>query len=463
MGKRRPTNLTRFLPGFIRNMHVGIVYTVVSALIIIGGTYAVIEYAKGSYRLTNQGILRESGLLNTNSFPTGAEVYIDGRLVTATDDTLYLEPGQYEIEIVKDGYWPWKKSMSIEQELVTQTNALLFPTTPSLTPLTFSGVEKVWPSPDGQKLLYLTTTSANDTRNGLFVFELTDSFLSLQRGTRHLAEIPNSLDLNDAEVIWSPDSNEIMILTEQREVLTTIDSKQNLDVLPDISFNRRQILSEWEEEMYLRERQILSDFPPEIVEIATQSAQNIYISPDRKRMFYTAIEELTIPDGLVPPIPARNTQPETRQIQTGSVYVYDREEDKNFFISEERYGLEYPKHLLAIDLHNRAPQSLIASPSAFLSLQEDATQSAQLARNFNRYHTALHLNTFQWFPDSRHLLYTTETGIEIRSYDNTNRNTVYSGPFDQDFVYPWPDGRKVLILTAFNPELPMNLYAIELR
>lgn len=463
MGKRSPSKLTRFLPGFVRNMHSGIVYTVVSALIIIGGAYAVIQYAKGNYRITNQGILREAGLLNANSFPTGAEVYIDGRLVTATDDTIYLEPGEYQIEIIKDGFWPWRKNMTIERELVAQTNALLFPTTPSLTPLTFSGVERVWPSPDGQKLLYLTTTAANATRNGLFVFEMTDSFLSLQRGTRHLAEIPNSLDLYEAEVIWSPDSNEIMILTEQREILTTIDRKQNLDTLPDIRFNRRQILSQWEEEMYLRERQTLAEFPREIVQIATQSAQNVYISPDRKRMFYTATEELTIPDGLVPPIPARSTQPETRTIQSGSVYVYDREEDKNFFISQERYGLEYPKKLLATDLYTKTQQSLVASPSAFLNLQKDATQSAQIAQNFNRYHTALHLNTFQWFPDSRHLIYTTETGIEIRGYDNTNRNTVYSGPFYQDFVYPWPDGRKALILTAFNPDLPMNLYAIELR
>lgn len=443
--------------------HLGIVYTLLSALIIVGGAFAAIEYAKGNYRLTRQGFLREAGLLNATSQPTAAELFVDGRLVTVTDDTVYLEPGEYEIEILKDGFWPWRKTMKVEQELVTTTNALLFPTTPSLTPLTFNGVDRVWPSPDGQKLLYLTTTASSPSKNGLFVLELTDNLLSLQRGPRHIAQKPSSFDLLLSEIIWSPDSNEVMILSDTKEVVVSTDRLHNLDTVQDSSFRRRQILSEWEEEMYLRERQFLAKFPIEIIQIATASARNVYISPDKKRMFFTATEKGEIPEGLTPPIPARSSQLESRALLPNIVYVYDREEDKNFLIAEERSDLDYPKMLLATDLYSRTPQSLQASPSAFLRLQESASSSAEIARNFNRYYTALHLNTFQWFPDSRHLLYTADTKVEIRGYDNTNQTTIFSGPFDQDFVYPWPDGRKVLILTAFNPELPMNLYAIELR
>jgi len=443
-------------------IHPGLAYTVFSAIVILGGTVAAIRYAQGNYRLTRQGILREAGLLNANSFPTGAEVYIDGRLVTATDDTLYLEPGNYQVEIVKDGFWSWKKEIEIEPELVTQTNALLFPTTPSLTPLTFTGVDRVMPSPDGQKLLYVTSTATNPTRNGLYVLELTDNLLSLQRGTRQIAELPGTFDISEANYIWSPDSSEVMLLTDQKEVLFGIDRLQSLDALPDISFSRRQILSEWEEEMYLRERQFLSEFPDEIITVATQSAQNVYISPDKKRVFYTATAALTLPADLVPPLPATSSQPETRQLEPGSIYVYDREEDKNFLIEPERADLKNPKQLLATDLANRAPLSLQASPSAFLKLQ-NATDAATLAQNFNRYHTALHLNTFQWYPDSRHLLYTRDSAIEVRGYDNTNLTNVFSGPFSQEFVYPWPDGRKLVILTSFNPDLPLNLYAIDLR
>jgi hypothetical protein len=447
------------MPSFKFNPRV--LYTVMSALIIILGTLVAIEYAKGSFRLTKRGFVPESGLLAANSFPPGGEVYIDGRLVTATDDTLYLEPGDYDIQIVKDGFWPWQKTIQIEEELVVQTNAQLFPIAPSLTPLTFTGAEKVLPSPDGQKILFYTTTASTSSKNGLYILELTDSLLSLQRGSRQITTLPTSFDIADANYVWSPDSNEIMVLAPNKEMVVSLDKLQNLDTLSDVSFSRRQILTEWEHEMYLRERQFLGEFPEEIISMATASAHNVYISPDKKRLIYTANAEATIPEDLVPPVPATNSQPQDRTLKPGNVYIYDREEDTNFVLGAE--AVETPqKHLLATDLYSRQPLDLTASPSAFRNLQ-DATVSADIAANFNRYHTGLHLNSFQWFTDSKHVLYTRDNGVQIKGYDNTNDTTVYSGPFKDSFVYPWPDGSKLLILTTFNPESPYNLYAIELK
>jgi uncharacterized protein (DUF2141 family) len=95
-----------------KRVNVGLVYTVLSAVVIILTTLLAIQYAKGNFRVTRQGFVRKSGLLSANSFPTGAEIYINNRLVSATDDTLYLEPGEYAVEIVKEGYWPWKKTLN---------------------------------------------------------------------------------------------------------------------------------------------------------------------------------------------------------------------------------------------------------------------------------------------------------------------------------------------------------------
>ena len=69
---------------------------------VIGGTVVMIRYAKG-YRPTRAGTIKGTGLLSANSFPTGAEVYINGKLTTATDNTLNLDPGDYQIELKKDG------------------------------------------------------------------------------------------------------------------------------------------------------------------------------------------------------------------------------------------------------------------------------------------------------------------------------------------------------------------------
>lgn len=441
----------------------GLLYTALSFLIIVAGTILAIEYAKGRFRISSQGFVQGTGLLSANSFPTGAEVIIDDKLVTATDDTLYLQPGTYRVKISKDGYTSWEKNLEIEPELVAQTNAVLFPVAPSLSTLTFTGAENLLPSPDGQKIVYYTASQSAERKNGLYVMELANSTpISLQRGPRQIAEDVSNLDLENAEIIWSPDSSEIMVITDTKELLLNVDKNNDLISLPDISFQKKQLLREWEQEMYLRERQFLREFPAEVVEIATQSAKNVYISPDKKRLLYTATAEVTIPDTIVPPVPATNTQPEERVLQPGTIYVYDREEDKNFKLAQEKESSTAPfKALLANDLYSNSPLTLEASPSAFETLQ--ATQSAETAQRFHRYHSSLYTETLQWFPDSKHLMFIQDDAIKIVEYDATNVITIYSGPFEKDFLYPWPDGSRLVISTAFSPGIPPNLYAIELR
>lgn len=439
-----------------------VLYTLLSATVIILGTLIAIEYAKGNIRLGTNGFVQGTGLLAANSFPTGAQVYIDGRLVTATDDTLYLEPDDYLVEIKKDGYTSWSKQITIEKELVVQTNASLFPVAPSLTTLTFTGAENLAPSPDGQKVLFYSASQSAQRKNGFYILEMSDSPLSLQRGTRQVAEDVPALNFESAEIIWSPDSSEVLIITDTKEFLMDISKMNDPRSLSDVSFQRKQILSEWEEEMYLRERQFLSQFPEEVVAIATQSAKNIYISPDKKRLLYTATEAVTIPDTIIPPLPARNSQPEERVLQPGSIYVYDREEDLNFKVATEPESSDLiGKRLLATDVFADQPLSLDSSPSAFVSLQ--ATASAETASNFKKYHTSLYTNTLQWFPDSKHLLFVQDNAVRIVEYDATNSVTLYSGPFEKQFLYPWPDGSRVIIKTSFSPDVPDNLYAIELK
>lgn len=438
-----------------------VLYTLFSAGVIIIGALAAIQYAKGNFRVTKGGYIAESGLLSANSFPPGAELYVNDKLVSATDDTIYLEPGEYNVKIVKEGYSPWEKTLHVQPELVSQTNAVLFPRVPTLTPLTFTGVENISPSPDGQKILYHTASASAEPKNGLYILELTNNLLSIQKGSRQLTDKGENIDLSAASIIWSPDSSEFLLSGKNQEVLIEASNKVNLASLSDVTFQKKSILSKWQEEMYIRERQFLEKFPDEVIAIATQSAQNAYLSPDKERLFYTATQEVSIPSEIVPPVPATNDQPEERDLKPGNIYVYDRKEDKNFLIGKEEVASDAAKLLLATDLYNREPLTIESSPSAFQSLQ--ASTSSQTAKNFGLYHTSLYANTFQWFPDSKHLIYTTTDTIHIMEYDGTNDTTVYSGPFANNFVYPWPDGSKLIILTSFSPNSPLNLYAIDLK
>jgi len=448
-------------------MHVprnkGLLFTVFSALVIVVGTYMAIRYAKGGFRVTDSGISQETGLLSVSSLPTGAEVYINEKLVTATSDTLYLDPDQYEVAIRKDGYTEWKKIITLEKEVVSQANALLFPSAPSLTPLTFTGIENLSPSPDGQKILFYSASNSAQKKNGLYVLELSDNSLSLQRGARQISQDSSTIDLATAKFIWSPDSTQIIVFGSNREILLDVSRLNDLDALSDISFRRKQLLSDWEDEMALREQQFLGKFPPAIIKIATSSATNVFFSPDKKRLLYTATESATLDPNLIPALLGTNSQPEERQLQAGGIYIYDREEDKNFRVGTQATTPEFPSKKLLSTMfgQDQSPANSIATTSARRSLE--ASSSSELADLYRNYHSSLFADTYQWFPDSKHIFSAEDSRIVIKEYDNTNAVTVYSGPFFQNFIYPWPDGSRLLIATHFNPETPNNLYAIELR
>jgi hypothetical protein len=498
--------------------------TLLSAAVIIAGTVAAIKYAQG-YRPTTTGVLQPTGLLVANSFPVGAQVYINGKLTTATDNTLHLDPGTYEVEIRKDGFTSWHKKLEIQKELVTQTNALLIPAAPSLTPLTLTGTMNVTPSPDGQKIAFFVASASAETKRGLYVLELSDSNpLSLQKGPKQIARTTAKFNLEKAELLWSPDSSQLLMATEDLTLLLDPTKFNELEEITDISLTLKKTLAEWEHEMYTRERIRLSAFPVQIQEIATTSAKNLYFSPDEKKLLYTATRSVQIDEKLLPnEVLSASTQPQERTLEPDGMYVYDLTEDRNFRVGTENdlVYAPYSVPVLAIDLFRDKPLSLEASPSAFTRLQvieylsdgfdpsallmatsaadiktdvdakiktEIAKKTAQpkvspsplpsakseeqkeaslpdILRQFRLHYSAAMAGGLQWLPDSRHLLSIKQGKIILKEYDSTNETIAYSGPFVEPFVYPWPDGSRLIILANFNQGIDgsTNLYAVVLR
>lgn len=440
------------------------IITIVSAILLIAGTVATIQFAKG-YRPTRQGTIQGTGLLAANSFPNGAQIYIDGKLTTATDNTLNLEPGEYTIEIKKDGYSPWQKKMHIVKELVSQTNATLFPIAPGLTPLTLTGAMNVTPSPDGQKLAFYVASASAQTKNGIYILELSDNLLSLQKGARQIVQDTANLPLKNGSLLWSPDSSQLLLHYDSKNVLLDPTKMNIISTLPDITYKLNRVFSEWEAELYTRERIRLEKFPEEIQRIATQSAKNIYFSPDEERVLFTATQSATLTQNIIPPVPGANTQPQERTLKAGEMYVYDRKEDTNFHVGTENIlsKIQYQIKALAVDLFNNKPMTLDASPAAFAHLQKQNT--IDTISSFSLYYTGALAGSLQWFPDSKHLIGVEDGKIMVMEYDSTNKTALYAGPFNEKFIYPWPNGSKLIILTNFNQALgdTTNLYAVSLK
>ncbi len=140
-----------------------------------------ILYSQG-YRLDieNKKITQTGGLF-LRIRPKRAEIYINGRFIKKTDlffGSALIEnllPAKYRIEVRKEGYFPWKKSLPVRERDVTEAkDIVLFPKNINFSILS-RGVEKFWISPHGKKLIL-----KEDEGNGQWELALYD----LEKGVK---------------------------------------------------------------------------------------------------------------------------------------------------------------------------------------------------------------------------------------------------------------------------------------
>ena len=137
-------------------MRTRILLFLLSLILVPTVTVAVILFARGYRFSLKQQTFQATGLLSATSLPTGASIYVNGELKSATDTTLNLVPGTYQIKIKKEGFNVWEKQLNIEPEVVTRASPLVFPSVPSLKAVTFSGASLPSVSDDGSKVAYLS-------------------------------------------------------------------------------------------------------------------------------------------------------------------------------------------------------------------------------------------------------------------------------------------------------------------
>lgn len=386
-------------------------------LAIFGSTYLVIKLAKGYKPDFSQKTFRPTGLLVATSIPDGGQIFVDGKLKSATNTTISLSPDTYEVEIKKDGFNLWKKTLKIEKELVVKTEAYLFPQVPDLKALTFTGAANPTLSPDETRVVY-SVSKAEIGKNGLWVQELSEFPFGISREPRQILQsAPGGRDFSKASFRWSTDSKQVLVTLKsgktEENFLIDPNILNSATELIDVTSNLPTIRQQWEKEEKQKTDQRLTKLPPELLEILKSGSKDIVFSLDETKILYTATASAQIKDNLIPPIPAASTQKQERTLKIGQTYVYDIKEDRNFLIIET----------------GQKTEDLVLS----------------------------------WFPTSKHLIQVEKDKITIMEYDGTNRMVVYSGPYEFPFAFPFPSANKILILTALGKDQPFNLYAVSLR
>ncbi len=411
-----------------------------------------ILYAKGYRPNIKEGSLQGSGLLNVTSYPKSARVIINDKLTTVTDDKLYLYPGTYNIKIEKDGFHPWTKSVPLKSELVSNADARLFPIINATSPLTFYQASNASLNPDGTKIAYVLTKSPVETANGLYIHSLSGNFL----GSQYVQITDNTTkDFTKALLIWSPDSTQILAVFSEKTktaeritsaVLLSTKGMNNIKTISDATLRLPLIISQWQGEYAKINLPNIALYPKYLADILSNKAVNVFFSPDKEKVFYTATSDTNLPENEIgKSLPNINATPETRNLLKDKSYVFDLKEGTNYALPAA---------------------SASATTKKIIITAADATPSASIAtlKQLKAQTESYTVGNLSWYSNSRQLVVTGSEGVNIVDYDGLNMTNITSVQPLNGFAVSNSDSSRLILLTNINQKADTyNLISFDLK
>lgn len=271
------------------------IITIITLIVIAIGTGVAVFFAKGYSISTQEKKIFGTGILTISSEPDAASIYLDGHLTSATNATISsLAPKTYSVKIIKEGFIPWEKQVTIKAGLVTALKITLFPAIPTIYPLTFNGV--VYPvfSPDQSKLAFIVPKSK---KAGVWVWTQTrNQPIAFARSAEpHQIASNNITDFSKATLKWSADSKQVLATAGESNYLLDSD---RLNTEPrDITAILEVTVKGWEDDTNAKdEARILTIRDPLLRKTASDSAVIRWSPDETKFMAGENISDLKVYD-----------------------------------------------------------------------------------------------------------------------------------------------------------------------
>jgi len=268
-----------------------VIFSVLS--VVISLTYLISILARGYQPDFNDGFkFKATGLLSATSKPKSASVFINEQLYTATDDTINLPPGKYQVKITKDGYLPWSKNIEIQKEMVVQTEATLFRSAPDFNPITQNGALNPTVNLDKNSLVFAVSEAGASKDNGIYLIETYSSPLPLGKNTpkQIMGNFP-SIDWSKFFFIFSPNSKQILAIshTKNTAYLLNLDTpglKKPTDVSNLITF----INNDWQKQRNQILLSKLDRLPSKLRPLVATKSADILFSEDDSKALYLSLK-----------------------------------------------------------------------------------------------------------------------------------------------------------------------------
>src|SRR3989344_8409096 len=355
-----------------------VIFSITAAIVIFLLAADAIFWTRGFKPDFKSGQIKRTGIIVASSIPTGAQVYLDDRLTSATNTNIgFLEPKTYKVKIEKDGYTTWEKEVEVKADLATEIKTLLFPLAPKIKPLTSTGAASPSLSPDSSKIVYGTSGE----RGGVYLLLMGQTPLPFRQDTRLLAKNQGSFDFSKATYHWGPDSKQVIaqFANEKNEATANllIDTDRSDQELRDITGSLTATLASWQDQINTQAQTQALTLPQNIKDATAEASVNQ--KQVTTQLLTTNYQLNYFPTGLI-------FSPDEEKIlfknKEGKYKIYDSKNKKEYTLPDFS------------DLVN-----------------------------------------VSWYPDSNHLVIIRKDLVTIIETDGTNNMTVFSGKFEDGFVF----------------------------
>lgn len=383
-------------------------FTLLTLAIIFSAAAGAVFFAKGYTFSAQDGKIVGTGIIAISSLPDSASINIDDHFTALTDTTIpNLPPKEYNVKVVKEGFIPWEKKVTVREGLVSELKITLFPAAPTLYPLTYTGIKSPVLSPDGSKLVYVVESGK---KAGVWVWTMeTNQPIAFIRSSEphQITQVSTGIDFSDATFRWSPDSKEIIATVGKNNYLLKSDSLNSnpSDITPSV----QSTLNSWAEDSKVQDKALLDTITNQRVKNIASASATLKWSPDETKIMYgsamSSPSATTKATAIVKD--QKSLQPQITQIT--DMKVYDLEEDREYSLPAAR--------------------------------------------------------SYMWLSTSQHIVLVEDQSISVVEFDGNNKSIIYGGGFEKDLVFPWPDASRLVFITSFptpTASVP-NLYGVNLK
>jgi hypothetical protein len=343
--------------------------------------------------------VKQTGMISAKSDPQGANLYLDGKLITATNNTLSgIQPGKHKLRIVKNGYVDWEKEIEVFPELVTDITAVLITQTPRIEPLTNTGAKVPSLSYSLEKIAFFS----KDTESpGVWVQDLNGSTLNIFRNSaKNILKDNNFVTYSNGKtLLWSPDEDQLLIELENSKFYLLDINSNNVTPIS----KPEELKEQWKTKIDKKRLDFIAqlELPEEIVKIA--SLDDTQWSPDNKK------------------------------------FLYKVKEDNKFIY--KIYNMEKP-----LPIGEKIETTVFEYPA-------DSEQP-----KISWYSDSFHLIMTEFYSENDK-----KGKISIIRIDGTNKIEIYNNTLFSDKVYSTPAGDKLIILTSFKSNGQSDLYTLGIK